>query len=85
MKKERVNQPTDEYLPGMDFTGDAKMAMFGYDLGVQAASLPKMIGWQPGDEFEAIRKRSQPLTRPPALKKRAPRTAANSRARRVER
>ncbi len=69
----RYHQPTDEYLPGMDFTGDAKMAMFGYELGVQAASQPKLIGWQPGDEFDAIRKRSQPLTRPPAQKKRAPR------------
>jgi len=39
----------------MDFTGDAKMAMFGYELGVQAASQPKLIGWQPGDEFDAIR------------------------------
>jgi Zn-dependent M28 family amino/carboxypeptidase len=62
----RYHQPTDDYLPGMDFTGDAKMAMFGYELGVQAASQPKLIGWQPGDEFEAIRKRSQPPTRPPA-------------------
>jgi len=43
----RYHQPTDEYLPGMDFTGDAKMAMFGYELGVQAASQPKLIGWQP--------------------------------------
>jgi hypothetical protein len=59
----RYHQPTDEYLPGMDFSGDAKMAMFGYELGVQAASQPKLIGWQPGDVFDAIRKRSQP-TRP---------------------
>jgi hypothetical protein len=58
----------------MDFTGDAKMAMFGYELGVQAASSPKLIGWQPGDEFEGIRKQSQPPTRPPAQKKRATRT-----------
>ena len=65
----RYHQPTDEYFPGMDFTGDAKMAMFGYDLGVQAASLPKLIGWQPGDEFEAIRMRSQPPTRPLAQRK----------------
>jgi Zn-dependent M28 family amino/carboxypeptidase len=62
----RYHQPTDEYLPGMDFTGDAKMAMFGYELGVQAASQPKLVGWQPGDEFYAIRKASQPSTRPPA-------------------
>jgi Zn-dependent M28 family amino/carboxypeptidase len=66
----RYHQPTDEYLPGMDFTGDAKMAMLGYELGVQAASQPKLIGWQTGDEFDAIRKRSQPPTRPTAQSKR---------------
>jgi hypothetical protein len=55
----RYRRPTDAYRPGMDFTGDAKMAMFGYELGVEAASRPKLIGWLPGDEFEAERKRSQ--------------------------
>jgi Zn-dependent M28 family amino/carboxypeptidase len=55
----RYRRPTDEYRPGMDFTGDAKMAMFGYGLGVEAASRPKLIGWLPGDEFEAERQRSQ--------------------------
>ena len=69
----RYHQPTDEYLPGMDFTGDAKMAMFGYELGVRAGSQPKLIGWQPGDEFDAIRQESQALTRPRTPKKRAPR------------
>jgi len=67
----RYHQPTDEYLPGMDFTGDAKMAMFGYELGLQAATQPKLIAWQPGDEFDAIRKQSQLLT-PPPTQKRAP-------------
>src|SRR6202008_2732885 len=62
----RYHQPTDEYLPAMDFTGDAKMAMFGYELGVQAASQPKLVGWQLDDEFYAIRKLSQPPTRPMA-------------------
>jgi hypothetical protein len=57
----RYRRPTDEYRPAMDFTGDAKMAMFGYALGVEAASRLVLIGWLPGDEFEADRKRSQPL------------------------
>jgi len=56
----RYRRPTDEYRAGMDFTGDAKMAMFGYQLGFEAASRLKLIGWLPGDEFEAERKRSQP-------------------------
>jgi hypothetical protein len=50
-------QPTDENLPEMDLTGDATLAMFGYELGLQAASEPRMIHWLQGDEFEAARQR----------------------------
>jgi hypothetical protein len=35
------------------------MARFGFALGLEAAILPKLIGWQKGDEFEAIRIKSQ--------------------------
>jgi hypothetical protein len=42
----------------MDFRGDAKMAQFGFILGWEASSSPHEIGWQPGDEFEAARKKS---------------------------
>src|SRR5450432_2887539 len=51
------HQPSDEYRPDMDFTGLAKVAQFGFDLGMQAASQPTLIQWQPGDEFEAARKK----------------------------
>jgi Zn-dependent M28 family amino/carboxypeptidase len=51
------HQPSDEYRPDMDFTGLAKVAHLGFDLGVQAASQPALIQWQPGDEFEAARKK----------------------------
>ena len=52
------HQPSDEYRPEMDFTGDATMARFGFALGWEAASLPKRIEWQKGDEFEAARMKS---------------------------
>jgi Zn-dependent M28 family amino/carboxypeptidase len=52
------HQPSDEYHPEMDFTGLAKVAQFGYDLGLQAASQPALIQWQAGDEFEPARKKS---------------------------
>jgi len=55
----QYHQPSDEYEPSMDFTGDAVMARFGFALGWAAASQPKLIGWQAGDEFEAARKQSQ--------------------------
>jgi Zn-dependent M28 family amino/carboxypeptidase len=55
---QRYHQPSDEYHPGMDFVGDAAMARFGFALGWEAASSPKLVGWQKGDEFEAARLKS---------------------------
>ncbi|HKE30206.1 MAG TPA: M28 family metallopeptidase [Candidatus Angelobacter sp.] len=55
----RYHQPSDEYRPEMDFTGDATVARFGFALGWQAAEQPQLAGWQPGDEFEKARKNSQ--------------------------
>lgn len=49
------HQPSDKYLPDMDFTGDAVLARFGLALGWKAASEPKLVMWKPGDEFEAAR------------------------------
>jgi len=49
------HQPSDEYHPEMDFTADAAIARFGFALGWEAASLPKLIGWEKGDEFEKAR------------------------------
>jgi len=55
----RYHQPSDEYRPGMDFTGDAVIARFGFELGKLATMQPSLVGWKPGDEFEAAR-RSRP-------------------------
>jgi len=55
----RYHQPSDEYRENMDFTGDAKMAKFGFALGWQIAGQTELAGWQPGDEFEKARKSSQ--------------------------
>ena len=52
------HQPSDEYHPSMDFTGDAAMARFGFALGWQAASQTRLVDWQKGDEFEAARMKS---------------------------
>jgi Zn-dependent M28 family amino/carboxypeptidase len=51
------HQPSDEFRQEMDFNGLAKMARFGFLLGQTAAIEPKLQGWQPGDEFEAARKK----------------------------
>jgi len=56
--EKHYHQPSDEYHPEMDFVGDSAMARFGFALGWEAASLPTLIGWQHGDEFEAARGKS---------------------------
>jgi len=56
--EKHYHQPSDEYHPEMDFVGDSAMARFGFALGWEAASLPKRIEWQKGDEFEAARMKS---------------------------
>jgi Zn-dependent M28 family amino/carboxypeptidase len=56
--QKHYHQPSDEYHPEMDFTGDATMARFGFMLGWQAASQPQLVGWEKGDEFEAARLKS---------------------------
>jgi Zn-dependent M28 family amino/carboxypeptidase len=53
------HQPSDEYRPEMIFVGLAKMTGFGFALGQQAALEPGLQGWQPGDEFESARKKSE--------------------------
>jgi TonB family protein len=56
----RYHQPGDEYRADWDFKGLAKLASFGYELGLEAASQPQAIGWLPGDEFEKARKKMGP-------------------------
>jgi Zn-dependent M28 family amino/carboxypeptidase len=53
------HQPSDEYHPGLDWTGDAAMARFGFALGWEAANQPHLVGWKKGDEFERARLSSQ--------------------------
>ena len=55
----RYHQPSDQYDPKMDFTGDAKIARLGFALGWNAANRQQLVQWQAGDEFEAARKSAQ--------------------------
>ena len=57
--QKHYHQPSDEYRPDMDFSGDAVMARFGFVLGWKAAGQPEMPTWRPGDEFEAARLKSE--------------------------
>jgi Zn-dependent M28 family amino/carboxypeptidase len=57
--EKRYHQPGDEFDPNWDFSGLAELARFGFALGWRAAAEPELIGWLPGDEFEAARRSSQ--------------------------
>ncbi|HKW62251.1 MAG TPA: TonB family protein [Candidatus Acidoferrum sp.] len=59
--KNRYHQPTDVYRDDWDFKGLAKMAAFGYELGLEAASQSEPIKWLSGDEFEKARKQTSEI------------------------
>jgi Zn-dependent M28 family amino/carboxypeptidase len=54
----RYHNFSDNYTADMDFTGNAKLARFGLELGWQAITALTPISWRPGDEFEPARKKS---------------------------
>jgi Zn-dependent M28 family amino/carboxypeptidase len=54
----RYHNFSDNYTPDMDFTGDAKLARFGMELGWQALTAFAPASWQPNDEFAPARKKS---------------------------
>jgi Zn-dependent M28 family amino/carboxypeptidase len=54
----RYHNFSDNYMPEMDFTGNAKLARFGLELGWAAIAAPSTVGWRSGDEFDAARKAS---------------------------
>jgi Zn-dependent M28 family amino/carboxypeptidase len=54
----RYHNFSDNYTPDMDFTANAKLARFGFELGWEALTAPGAITWRAGDEFEAARKKS---------------------------
>ena len=56
---ERYHTPNDRYEESMDFTGNARMTRFGFELGWLAMQQPGNVEWQPGDEFAAARKQSE--------------------------
>jgi Zn-dependent M28 family amino/carboxypeptidase len=57
--KHHYHQPSDEFQADWNFAGLAKMAQFGYELGLKAADQPGEIQWHRGDEFETARLASE--------------------------
>jgi len=50
---------SDNFDPTWDFTGDAKLARFGIDLGWQVINAPHTVEWNKGDEFAPAREASE--------------------------
>jgi len=50
---------SDNFDPTWDFTGDAKLARFGIDLGWQVVNAPHPVEWNKGDEFAPAREASE--------------------------
>jgi Zn-dependent M28 family amino/carboxypeptidase len=52
------HQPSDELRPDWDFSGAVEDTQLCFYLGAKVANDPKLPAWNPGDEFEAARKKA---------------------------
>jgi len=55
---EHYHQPSDEYRDDWNFGSMVQMAEFGLRVGMDAANIPKLPTWKPGDEFLKAREQS---------------------------
>ncbi len=53
--RNRYHRPGDEFDPGWDFSGLAKLGRIAGAIGWVIASDPVLPSWQPGDEYLAVR------------------------------
>ncbi len=54
----RYHQPSDELTPDWDLSGAVEDARLQFALGYSVAQATSLPAWTPGDEFEAVRRRS---------------------------
>jgi hypothetical protein len=54
----RYHQPSDEYDPKWTYDGIIEDAQLGFYAGLSIANTPQLPAWNPGDEFEAARKKA---------------------------
>ena len=57
-EKTDYHQPSDHLRPEWDFSGAVEDAQLCFYLGAKVANDPKLPAWNPGDEFEAARKKA---------------------------
>jgi Zn-dependent M28 family amino/carboxypeptidase len=57
-EQHRYHQPSDQFDPKWVYDGMIEDAQLGFYTGLVVANSPRMPTWNPGDEFEATRKKS---------------------------
>ncbi|HEX6900965.1 MAG TPA: M28 family metallopeptidase [Thermoanaerobaculia bacterium] len=57
-EEHRYHQPSDEYDPKWTYDGMIEDAQLGFYAGLSIAENPTLPAWNPGDEFEAARKKA---------------------------
>ncbi|HKI06099.1 MAG TPA: M28 family peptidase [Thermoanaerobaculia bacterium] len=57
-EEHRYHQPSDEYDPKWTYDGMIEDAQLGFYAGLSIAETPQLPAWNPGDEFEAARKKA---------------------------
>ena len=57
-EEHRYHQPSDEFDPKWTYDGMIEDAQLGFYAGLSIADTPRLPAWNPGDEFEAARKRA---------------------------
>ena len=55
---QQYHQPSDELDASWNFDGMIEDAQLGFFIGLAVANADRMPTWNPGDEFEAARKRA---------------------------
>ncbi len=57
-EQNRYHQPSDEFDPKWTYDGMIEDARLGFYAGLSIAETPQLPAWNPGDEFEAARKKA---------------------------
>ena len=58
-RDKRYHQPSDEFDPSWDFSSATQIGQLAFWLGWEAANAKELPNWLPGEEFRAVRDRSQ--------------------------
>lgn len=58
-REKHYHQASDEFDPTWDFSAAVQMGQLAFWFGFEAANAPALMNWLPGEEFSAVREKSQ--------------------------